>query len=963
MIQSRGLLKQVCQALDDARAQTGQDQHLLQAYTARRDPAAFADLVRKHGPLVLGVCRRVLHDTHDAEDAFQATFLVLVRKAGSIRKREAVASWLYGVAYRLASKLKLQAARRRQREREVAPPTTARAGDLTWDELRGLLDEELARLPERWRAPLLLCYLAGKTQDEAAQQLGWSFGTFRRRLERGRDVLRERLARRGLALSAALFPALLTQQAEAALPAALLAATCQAAEAFASGPVAVGAVASSSVQLAEEFMRTLLLTKLKVVSILAAMLALCGAALGVWRSGLTGLTGVVEPAVFGAVEQQPAAAQPPAPGDAVAKRLAFPRRLLAVSVHNYAYFNPVSAGAGEQSGAQLIQRLAERLSIPAEQLVLLSDRAPPAEPRPQLPPLSAAELARLPDEEVQRLLDGRRVSPPMPPTRAVIEHNVRRFLESCRSQDRIVLLFVGHAVEIDDQAYLAPLEGERDRAESLIPVQWFYDRLAECKARQKVFVVDVCRFDPARGEERGAAPAMGKRLDDLLARPPAGVQVLSGCTAGQHSYELDNKAQAGVQGGIVLNLLPQLKLEEAQRPQDSLPVAALVKALAPRTRYLAQAFLQEEQTPRLSGVEAESREPYDPKTPPPPRFKLELAGAFQKGMATRAEIESLFTEIAGLPALRTGSAAVAFEKQVLPIFQAKCAQCHLGDNNHKGKVDLRTVATIKKGGSEGPAVVPHDPKKSRLWQALEQAEMPPKGFPALTAAEKVVIRQWIATGAKDSKEAALASNVPGPDFDALPPFPVARLAVYAADGKDSLLREKVREAIALLKSNEINQYFQDVFIKNFQNGNQQQEHAFKDQLYNIQTGTGLIVFKLDSMLEELNGLKTDRARETKRWQAYYDYIRARLAARIAHVYEYNAKLGEMRKEFPEMDPNIHRGWQLAAKEKISDRDAAMNDKRAKEYLTTLAAEHAGTPWELLAQRELQLALGLEWRPR
>src|SRR5262249_19336322 len=155
-------------------------------------------LVDRHGPLVLGVGRRVLHDLHAAEDVVQATFLLLARKAASIRKQEAVGSWLYGVAYRLA----LPA-----RQRYTAPATPLQqeqgcrcndpAAAVTWRELGAVLDEELDRLPQTYRAPLVLCLLEGRTQDEAAAALGWSKGTLRRRFGKGRELLRLRLTARG----------------------------------------------------------------------------------------------------------------------------------------------------------------------------------------------------------------------------------------------------------------------------------------------------------------------------------------------------------------------------------------------------------------------------------------------------------------------------------------------------------------------------------------------------------------------------------------------------------------------------------------------------------------------------------------------------------------------------------------------------------------------------------------------
>src|SRR5262249_42690745 len=181
-------------------AQTTQalsDRNLLDRFLARRDEAAFAALVERHGAMVLGVCRRVLRNAHDAEDASQAAFLVLARKAATIRKQESLASWLHGVAYHIAANLKREAARRRAREASRQGALQADATvEICWREMQGLLDEELARLPERYRSPLILCYLEGKTRDEAAQQLGWSLATLRGRLERARERLRAGLSRR-----------------------------------------------------------------------------------------------------------------------------------------------------------------------------------------------------------------------------------------------------------------------------------------------------------------------------------------------------------------------------------------------------------------------------------------------------------------------------------------------------------------------------------------------------------------------------------------------------------------------------------------------------------------------------------------------------------------------------------------------------------------------------------------------
>src|SRR5947209_2171328 len=199
------------------------DEQLLRRYVLERDEAAFEALLQRHGLMVLNVCRRVLAQAQDVEDAFQATFLVLARKAATIRKPGAVSSWLHGVACRIAKQVRAAAAQnaRDQRGKQSGEPNDPLA-DLTWRELRVVLDDELQRLPGRYREPLLLCYLEGRTQDEAARQLGWSKSTLRRRLEGGRELLRARLTRRGLSLSTALLGTLLTPTAApSALPAAL----------------------------------------------------------------------------------------------------------------------------------------------------------------------------------------------------------------------------------------------------------------------------------------------------------------------------------------------------------------------------------------------------------------------------------------------------------------------------------------------------------------------------------------------------------------------------------------------------------------------------------------------------------------------------------------------------------------------------------------------------------------------
>jgi RNA polymerase sigma factor (sigma-70 family) len=208
-----GLLSRV---LSSAHGQLS-DRQLLDRFTDSGDEGAFAAILDRHGPMLLGLCRRWVGDAHLGEDVLQATFLVLARKARAIRRRDSLAGWLYGVAQRLARQAKLADAARARRERRAAGKE-AREADAGWDELLRALDEELQRLPERCRAPLLLCYLQGRAQDEAARQLGWSLSTLRRRLEEGRGLLRGRMARRGATLGAGLFAGFLAPSTACATP-------------------------------------------------------------------------------------------------------------------------------------------------------------------------------------------------------------------------------------------------------------------------------------------------------------------------------------------------------------------------------------------------------------------------------------------------------------------------------------------------------------------------------------------------------------------------------------------------------------------------------------------------------------------------------------------------------------------------------------------------------------------------
>lgn len=268
------------------------DHDLLQQFVADRDESAFASLVQRHAPLILGLCRSILGNPHDAEDILQAAFLVLARKAGSIRKGESVSSWLYTVAYRLAHKARVRADKRRKCEQRAASSSRCRessgtvvrlgASDLPqrpleeamWGELRDILHEEVSRLPEKYRAAVVLCYWEGQTHEQAGQQLGVARGTIKDRLEKAREMLRTRLARRGLTLPTVWVAASSVVSAE------LLQSTVCGAMAFSMGQLPSGVISYAAIACARRSLQAMVLNKLKYGVVLVLMLGVLGGGAG-----------------------------------------------------------------------------------------------------------------------------------------------------------------------------------------------------------------------------------------------------------------------------------------------------------------------------------------------------------------------------------------------------------------------------------------------------------------------------------------------------------------------------------------------------------------------------------------------------------------------------------------------------------------------------------------------------------
>jgi RNA polymerase sigma factor (sigma-70 family) len=266
------------------------DAELLSRFALHRDEAAFTTLVRRHGPMVLAVCCRVVRDGHVAEDAFQATFLVLAHKAGSLTQPELLGHWLHGVAYRTAMKARREAAKCRARETLAACAEEVHLRDESeWQDLRAVLDEEVNRLPERYRVPVVLCYLQGETNAEAARRLGCSRGTVATLLARARNKLRRRLTQRGVGLSVGIALAALTQSVRGrTVPLALEQGTVKAAMLFGAGQtLSAGALPTQAVALAKGVSKGMLMEKLKIPVAVLTMTVLMGAGAGVsvYRAG------------------------------------------------------------------------------------------------------------------------------------------------------------------------------------------------------------------------------------------------------------------------------------------------------------------------------------------------------------------------------------------------------------------------------------------------------------------------------------------------------------------------------------------------------------------------------------------------------------------------------------------------------------------------------------------------------
>lgn len=341
------------------------DGQLLERYICYREEAAFAAVVRRHGPMVWGVCLRILRSPADAEDAFQAVFLVLVRKAASIVPREKLVNWLYGVARQTALKARATASKRRMRERQVPAMPEPAARDNPGGDLRGVLDQELIRLPDKYRTALLLCDLEGRTRKEAAQQLGLPEGTVASRLAMARTLLAKRLGRLGIALPAGALTAL---TAEETVSAAVVSATIRTANLVMAGQAAAEVASLPVAALTEGVLKAMFLTKVKLAAaaVLAASMIGLGSTVIVYRtlaSEPDGVTGTVTAKSPRAESETPKV--PPGQPEAVAEK---PKD------EGKASTRTVSAPAGRSATHPRVRALQEERLVSLKKVVKRAER-------------------------------------------------------------------------------------------------------------------------------------------------------------------------------------------------------------------------------------------------------------------------------------------------------------------------------------------------------------------------------------------------------------------------------------------------------------------------------------------------------------------------------------------------------------------------------------------------------------
>lgn len=548
----------------------------------------------------------------------------------------------------------------------------------------------------------------------------------------------------------------------------------------------------------------------------------------------------------------------------------FPRRALLISVNNYLFYNTVHYGSvvdpsikypGSSTGVLRDRFTRPPMNFPATQVIELSDGIPP-------------EAKAVKAHSTQK---------------SVLETTIKDFVDSSRAQDRIVVLFAGHAAAVDDKAYLVPIDGNLKNADSLVPLQWVYDQLAACKAQQKILILDVFRFSPSRGSELavtgdGDEGTMPEAFDKALLNPPAGVQVWSACSkhpdkedkekmAYQNSVELDG-------GSAFLQALCKslMKGEGISDPTQPIDLEPRVKEVNEILADLLKGEKGRVQVSRLTGVASQQVVAYNREEALPLPMALKPPTAPAGGdLATPAQVNSILEFFRDLPPVRETRAGERnlLQSSRLPAFAAKSLDSYKPDG-YKDLVELRSRYNANK-------------------------ENFAKDFPLRAAV-------------LDALEALAESN---------------KIKMY----------EVQRSPVNPMRKAEVE----------------------KEQRV-----LGESTFKLEQVLAALKAAGEERDKETsRRWQANYDYTLARMQSRLVYLIEYNYVLAAVRRdEMPELTGGQD-GWRIGTGKKITVNERKAKDiaKDTKKIWDRILKQYPDTPWSLLATREREMSLGLEWRPK
>lgn len=604
---------------------------------------------------------------------------------------------------------------------------------------------------------------------------------------------------------------------------------------------------------------------------------------------------------------------PGTPG-AAAPKGPYPRRMLAISVNNYIFANPVSYGDSKPELERdrrdvhaVVRKVATQWKIPTDQVYELTDGAAPditpdmeMEPVKKAPAVPKTPLPKVKGKAPPTVLTEKPKNEPKfqpnktvrqakatdrPPFRDVIEKTIDLFLDGCRDQDRIIVLFTGHAMEKDGQAYLIPLEGDMEEVKTLIPLKPIYEKLGQCRAQQKIVVFDICRTDPGRGAERPTVGAMSEALEKVLHTPPEGVAVWTSCSKDEQAFEEDYGSIGGSEfwGSLFLSqyfhaaskgmFARNGKLGGLSAPEDPFPIETFSEWVDQTTARLSKENYKNQQTPKFTPAKAGKTVAWNPAEKPPARFEIP---APPQGVP-REQVASIFKEI-NLPSLKINRADVpASSADATFPFPAEAMADYLKDT-----VDLDGMKTNPKKYAMRLAVLDATATIRRL-RVQAEANLP-----------ETIGKSQAAT-------------------DAFKKFILDNQTVPAEQQAD--LREALTMMEAALKAQE------------------------KEK-------------------------EADREK-SKRWLANFDYVYAQIKIRIAYLEEYNLAMGKIRKdELPALEGDKQNGWQLSSQEKMNcTQEYKLLAAEGKEKLEGIIKAHPNTPWAMLAKREKNTRLGLSWQPR